>query len=307
MSIYYPSLTSQREATCSTNEGIVVKRCTISEAHHDAIVHVTKGGAPVEVVTEQVDEKNNATIASIALSDALRIQKSRQFDPNLPDATLEAIRHTARTNSVEAAIEVDKQFTEDSLYESVRAAVRPADEGEAANTLRAGILGFIFVPISAVVDMLISMRSLAVPIATVVILLLVYPVGCLWARIIPPRQFTTFGISWSFNPRSFTIKEHAVVTLMANVTYGYAYATDALLDANSLYNIHLGWGFQFLFTLSSQVIGIAISGMFNRLLDWPAALIWAANFSLTTVLYVLHDKRKPYPSQINGWSITGYR
>lgn len=266
-------------------------------------------GAPVEVVTEQVDEKNDATIESVALDDAQRIQKSHQFDPNLPDATLDAIRQAARSNSVEAAIEVDKQFTEDSPYESVRAAVRPTDGGEVANTLRAWILGFIFVTISAAVNMFLSMRSPAVTIPTVVIMLLVYPVGCLWARIIPSRKFTTFGISWSFNPGPFTIKEHAVVTLMANVTYGYAYATDALLalDAKSLYNIHLGWGFQLLFTLSSQLIGIAISGMFRRFLVWPAALIWPANFSMTTLLYALHDKRKPDPSQTNGWSISGYR
>ncbi|KAF2765591.1 OPT family small oligopeptide transporter [Teratosphaeria nubilosa] len=118
-----------------------------------------------------------------------------------------------------------------------------------------------------------------------------------------------FGLSWTLNTGPFTIKEHAVVTLMANVTAGYAYSTDALLalKAKSLYNLDMGWGFQILFTLSSQVIGIALAGMFRRFLVWPAAIIWPANFSMTTLLYALHDKKKADPAKTNGWSISTYR
>ena len=96
---------------------------------------------------------------------------------------------------------------------------------------------------------------------------------------------------------------------MANVTYGYAYSTDALLalQAKPLYNYNMGWGFSLLFTLSSQLIGIAISGIFRRFLVWPAALIWPATFSNTTLLYALHDKSKSDPAKTNGWSISRYR
>lgn len=125
-------------------------------------------GAPVEVVTEAIDEKTDIAIESHAVDVARRIEKSHQFDPNLPDDTVDAIRHAARSNSVEAAIEVDKKFEEDSPYESVRAAVRPTDGGEVANTLRAWILGFIFVTVAAGVNMFLSMRSPAVTIPTVV-------------------------------------------------------------------------------------------------------------------------------------------
>jgi OPT family oligopeptide transporter len=144
---------------------------------------------------------------------------------------------------------------------------------------------------------------------TVVILLLVYPVGCLWARVMPTRTFTTFGRTWSLNTGPFTIKEHTVITLMANVTYGYAYSTDALLalQAKPLYNVNMGWGFALLFTLSSQVLGIAISGMFRRFNVWPAALIWPANFGMTSLLYALHDKSKTDPEKANGWQISRYR
>lgn len=125
----------------------------------------------------------------------------------------------------------------------------------------------------------------------------------------PTRKFNTFGFEWTLNTGSFTIKEHTVITLMANVTAGYAYSTDALLalKAKPLYNLDMGWGFQILFTLSSQVIGIALAGVFRRFLVWPAALIWPANFSISTLLYALHDKSKSDPTKTNGWQISRYR
>lgn len=125
----------------------------------------------------------------------------------------------------------------------------------------------------------------------------------------PTRKFNTLGVEWALNSGPFTIKEHTVLTLMANVTAGYAYSTDALLalKAKPLYSLDMGWGFQILFTLSSQVIGIALAGVFRRFLVWPAALIWPANFSITALLHALHDKSKSYPAKTNGWQISRYR
>lgn len=109
------------------------------------------------------------------------------------------------------------------------------------------------------------------------------------------------------------VKPHAVITVVkltsGQVTAGYAYSTDALLalQAKPLYNLDLGWGFSLLFTLSSQIIGLALAGLFRRFLVWPAALVWPANFSVTTLLYALHDKRKSNPAETNGWNISPYR
>jgi len=193
--------------------------------------------------------------------------------------------------------------------EYVEAAVRTEDGEEPANTLRAWLLGFFFVTVAAGVNMLLSMRSPAISIPVVAILLLVYPVGCFWARVMPARTFNTFGVAWSLNPGPFSIKEHTVVTLMASVTYGYAYSTDALLalQAKSLYDHDLGVSFQLLFTISSQLIGICLAGLGRRFLVWPAALTWPTTFSTTTLLYALHDKSKTDPAQANGWSISHYR
>lgn len=254
-------------------------------------------------------EKNELEVSSEAVQDVRKLRRNHQFDPNLNDDDIEVLQQAAKTGDAEQVLDAEKRFEENSPYEVVRAAVRNTDGEEMANTVRAWILGFIFVTVASGINMFLSMRSPAITIPTVVILLLVYPVGCLWARIVPSRKFTTFGVSWSFNPGPFTIKEHTVIVLMANVTYGYAYSTDALLalQAKSLYNHNMGWGFALLFTLSSQLIGIGVAGVFRRFNVWPAAIIWPLNFSMTSVLYALHDKRKTDPSEANGWQISRYR
>jgi hypothetical protein len=227
------------------------------------------------VVEQVVASLDDVLPEARALNDVDRLQQVHQYDPNLPDNKLQDLDEAVKTGNVEKALEVDDTFTKESPYETVRAAVRETDGEEIANTVRAWLLGFIFVTLSSGINMLLSMRSPAITIPTVVILLVVYPCGQFLARILPTKKFKSFGLEWTLNTGPFTIKEHTVVVLMANVTYGYAYSTDALLalKAKSLYNLDMGWGFQILFTLSSQVIGIAFAGIFRRFLipltfDW---------------------------------------
>ncbi|RMZ07905.1 hypothetical protein D0864_01893 [Hortaea werneckii] len=245
------------------------------------------------------ETKTEPTVEAQALRDASSLQRSHQNDPNLPSEEIKTLNEAVKTGNVEEALEEEDRLTRRSPYEAVRAGVRETDGEEVANT--------------TCMDSWVHLRNgsscSAITIPTVVILLLVYPVGCLWAKAMPTRKFNTLGVEWALNSGPFTIKEHTVLTLMANVTAGYAYSTDALLalKAKPLYSLDMGWGFQILFTLSSQVIGIALAGVFRRFLVWPAALIWPANFSITALLHALHDKSKSYPAKTNGWQISRYR
>jgi hypothetical protein len=100
-----------------------------------------------------VQEKNVAMIDEHAIQDIQKLQKAHQTDPNLGDHEIETLREAAKTGDAERVLEAEKQFVEDSPYESVRAAVRPTDGEEVANTLRAWILGFLFVTVAAGINM----------------------------------------------------------------------------------------------------------------------------------------------------------
>jgi hypothetical protein len=51
-------------------------------------------------------------------------------------------------------------------------------------------------------------------------------------KILPTHQFTTFGYTWSLNPGRFNMKEHMVITIMANASYYTAYANSVSAPGN---------------------------------------------------------------------------
>ncbi|KAI1369950.1 OPT family small oligopeptide transporter [Xylaria arbuscula] len=275
-----------------------------AELERDASLSKAEGSrpSPAEEQQETVDINDVA-------ADLEKIRRAHQWDPNLPKDKLDAIDNAVEDGDAKEMVEADMLFTEDSPYEEVRAAVRNVDGGEVANTIRAWVIGMFFVTIASGANMFLSMRSPAINFPAIVVLLLSYPVGCLWAAIMPTRVFTTFGVKWTLNTGPFTVKEHVVITLMANVSISYAYSTDALLalQGKPFYDVNFGWGFALIFTLSSQLIGIAISGLFRRFLIWPSAMMWPNQFSKTSLFNALHSKNKNDGIDSNGWKISQYR
>ncbi|RYP89426.1 hypothetical protein DL770_004396 [Monosporascus sp. CRB-9-2] len=254
-------------------------------------------------------ENTRSVEVAAAAADLDKIRHAHQWDPNLPQEKIDGLKNALEDGDPKQIAQADLLFTEDSPYEEVRAAVRNVDGGEVANTVRAWVLGLVFVTIGSGLNMFLSMRSPAINFPAIVVLLIVYPIGCLWAKVMPMRVFETFGVRWTLNTGPFTIKEHVVITLMANVSIGYAYSTDALLalQGKPFYDINMGWGFALLFTLSSQLIGISIAGMFRRFLVWPSAMMWPNQFANTSLFYALHDKSKSDGISSNGWVISRYR
>jgi len=157
--------------------------------------------------------------------------------------------------------------------------------------------------------MFLSMRSPAISFPSLIVQLLVFPIGCFWAKAVSRKVFSIFGVRWTFNTGPFTIKEHTVVTLMANVSISCVYSADALLaiQGRSFYDTSFGWGFQLLFAFSSQLIGISLAGMFRRFLVWPSSMIWPGQFANTTLFYALHGEKQPLRDETNGWTIPPFR
>jgi hypothetical protein len=52
-----------------------------------------------------------------------------------------------------------------------------------------------------------------------------FPAGKFLEKVLPTRQFTTLGYTWSLNPGKFNMKEHMVITIMANAGFDTPYTT----------------------------------------------------------------------------------
>lgn len=109
-------------------------------------------------IEELPETKGESTIEAQALGDAFSLQRSHQNDPNLPTEDIKTLNEAIKTGNAEEALEEDHHLTRGSPYEAVRAAVRETDGEEVANTMRAWILGFIFVTAAAGINMFLSMR-----------------------------------------------------------------------------------------------------------------------------------------------------
>jgi hypothetical protein len=77
------------------------------------------------------------------------------------------------------------------------------------------------------INQFFSMRYPSVTITSLVAQLVSYPIGCLLAKALPVKTFRLFG-RWEFvlNPdHHFNIKEHAVITVMSNLSFGQSWVS----------------------------------------------------------------------------------
>ena len=195
-----------------------------------------------------------------------------------------------------AAVHVE----DDSPYPEVRAAVPSTDDPTLPqNTIRAWVIGLILTTVGCGMNMLFSFHSPSFAITTFVTSILAWPIGNFWAWIVP--DWKIFGAS--LNPGPFNVKEHTIITIMANVSFGTgaAYATDILLAQNMFYKSNFGWGYNLLLIWSTQCIGFAFGGVMRRfVVDSPGA-IWPLNLVTATFLTNMHINEN---HTANGWKIS---
>lgn len=183
-----------------------------------------------------------------------------------PDQAAEAFELGDRISLENGASGFKDPEAENSPYPEVRAAVRNYDEDVPANTVRAWTIGLALTVIGASMNTLFSLRQPSISIGPLVAQIVAYPIGHTWARIVPAREFNTFGVRWSLNPGPFNIKEHAVITVMAGVSFSVAYSTDIILAQLVFYKQDFGLLFQLLLTISTQSLGYGIAGVMRKFL-----------------------------------------
>ncbi|KKY18845.1 putative small oligopeptide opt family [Phaeomoniella chlamydospora] len=182
-----------------------------------------------------------------------------------------------------------------SPFPEVRAVVPETDDTEIpVNTFRAWFLGIVFVFIGAGVNEFFALRYPSVHIVALVAELLAYPLGVFIANILPICRF---------NPdRRFNIKEHALVTIMSNVSFGFGSADATnIIQAARFYGFTMKTGFSVMVVLCCQLLGYGVAGLAAPFLVKPAAMIWPGVLSNVALLSSLHSRANAIA---DGWRIT---
>ncbi|PLN83965.1 small oligopeptide transporter [Aspergillus taichungensis] len=186
---------------------------------------------------------------------------------------------------------------DDSPFPEVRAVVSPVDEAHLpVNTMRMWVIGIIFTIVGAGLNQFFSLRQPSVTISALVAQLLAFPVGCAWARWLP--------LGWWNPDHDFNIKEHAMITIMANVSFGSAAATQVIEAMVKFYGMPSQGGFEILLTITTQMFGFGLAGVMSRWLVRPATMLWPQVLSNAALLATLHSRKNLLA---DGWVITRLR
>ncbi|PVG00827.1 putative isp4-oligopeptide transporter [Serendipita vermifera] len=200
-------------------------------------------------------------------------------------------------------LEFEDDIEDDSPYPEVRAAVANTDDvSMPTNTFRMWLLGMLFTVLISGLNQFFSMRYPSVQITALVAQLLALPAGKICERIFTARYFTitlpnfpkrngcwTHRYRFTLNPGPFNVKEHTLITVMANVVAGGAYATDIIAAQRIFYHQHWSAAYQLTLVISTQMIGFSLAGVCRRFLVWPSSMIWPATLVNTALFNTLHS------------------
>lgn len=213
---------------------------------------------------------------------------------------------------------------DNSPYPEVRASVPNTDNTTLSiNTPRMWFLSMFFAIAGSATNLFFSLRYPSVAITPVIALVLVHPLGRLWdfllKRADDPEAEFLYGDCQTYQPDdasrlskiriwlaqgSWNEKEHACVYISSNVSFGFAFATDVIVEQHKFYKQDVPILYQLLLTISTQILGYAFAGLTRRYLVRPAAMIWPGTLMSTAMFTTMHtNENKP----ANGWSISRYR
>jgi len=134
----------------------------------------------------------------------------------------------------------------------------------------------------------ISTLDPSVIITGIVAQLMALPLGKGLEKILPTTKLRVFGRTLSLNPGPFNIKEHVCITVMANVVFSGAYATDVIVAQKIFYNQRFTFGYQILLVTSTQVLGFSLGGLLRQFVVWPSSMIWPGALVNSALFNTLH-------------------
>ncbi|MCJ1334893.1 hypothetical protein MMC09_000158 [Bachmanniomyces sp. S44760] len=219
---------------------------------------------------------------------------------------------------------------DNSQFPQVRASVSATDDVSlSVSTPRMWILSILFALLGSATNLFFSLRYPSVAITPVIALVLVHPLGLIWDKglkhVTDPKETFEYGILSSPKLRTgfleehrsrrtrlrlwlaqgtWNEKEHACVYIASNVSFGFAFATDVIVEQAKFYHQDPGVVYQLLLTISTQILGYAFAGITRRYLVTPSSMIWPGTLMSTAMFSTLHNSKN---ATANGWTVTRWR
>jgi OPT family oligopeptide transporter len=234
-------------------------------------------------------------------------------------------------------IEDEEDPPDNSPYAQVRASVAPTDNTSLSiNTPRMWALSILFSILGSSTNLFFSLRYPSVAITPVIALLMVHPLGLLWDYLLkrsddPPEEYVDGFRSDNASTAStehrthivplerrsrldrarlwlaqgrWNEKEHSCVYVSSNVSFGFAFATDVIVEQTQFYKQEASITYQLLLTLSTQILGYTFAGLTRRFLVRPSGMIWPGTLMSAAMFTTLHKEEN---QEADGWRISRWK
>lgn len=158
----------------------------------------------------------------------------------------------------EAAREVDmdgEDSSDECPIKQVEVTVPKTDDPEIpVLTFRMWVLGLVSCVVLSFVNQFFWYRSQPLSISSISAQIAVVPLGHLMAKTITKRVFFK-GSRWEFtlNPGPFNVKEHVLITILANAGAGTVYAAHVLSAVKLFYKKELAFVPSLILMITTQV------------------------------------------------------
>lgn len=154
--------------------------------------------------------------------------------------------------------------------------------GTLLNIFNSCIAEFFFFRLNA-----ISLNCINCLILALVNIIISYPIGTFFSRILPP---ITIG-STSLNPGKFTIKEHTLIVMIATPALKMTFVMILIITKRLFYYQDMvGYIPAIALFISTQGIAIGASGVIRRLLIYPSNMSYPETLVSSNLLTTFHGK-----------------
>ncbi|KAJ2917485.1 hypothetical protein MD484_g2956, partial [Candolleomyces efflorescens] len=176
-----------------------------------------------------------------------------------------------------------------------RFAVDIRDDGDEALTFRSMFLGTIFAALGAALCQIYLFKPVQMSVSTVFLLLITYTAGNAWATFLPTRnavEGTRFAFLASVlhfvNPGPFSLKEHAVASLVASTAAGGSSSVMNFAVQRLYYDTKVEATTAILATFSTACFGYGLVGLLRPLTVYPSEMVYWANLPTVSIFQALH-------------------
>ncbi|KAH6590841.1 hypothetical protein BASA61_005088 [Batrachochytrium salamandrivorans] len=150
-------------------------------------------------------------------------------------------------------------------------------------SIRMVVIGTLFAVALGLLNGIFSFRTNSFFISGNVVALLSYPLGVLWAALLPRSIL---------NPGPFSIKEHVLAYTIASAAGGAPYGIENVIGQyfdEFMNDKNVTFWNSTLFILSTQMVGYGLAGMTRRFLVRPAAMYWPTSLPVVALFVSFHN------------------